>query len=147
MSVYIWLSIWKSQNNLVWLLGMPNWYIIVCTNIVRTKIKSKLNILTSKKSTRVLTTNLMLIESMTLSTLASIVLAFLRDLSKPSFFAFCVKPFKISCQDEFDAAMSKKPLLSSPICSMTHFWSLKAWSAHKCFVRGSCSLLFTSLYK
>ena len=66
----------------------------------------------------------MLMESMTLSTFAPTVLAFFKDLSKPSFLAFSVKLSSTSCQDGFAAAiLSLKPLpkLFQILYSMTHF--------------------------
>ena len=54
---------------------------------------------------------LMLIESMTLSTLASIVLAFFIERINPSFLAFSVKLLRMSCHDRLAVAISKKPLL------------------------------------
>ena len=53
----------------------------------------------------------MLIESMTLSTLASIVLAFFIERISPSFLAFSVKLLRMSCHDRLAVAISKKPLL------------------------------------
>ena len=73
---------------------------------------------------------LMLIESMTLSTLASIVLAFFIERINPSFLAFSVKLLRMSCHDRLAVAISKKttpwsfPPEANRFQWRTNFWMI-----------------------